>query len=408
MELFQVDSCDEARAKLRIHCPEPLEAVERPLAEALGMTLARAIRAGEDIPPFSRATVDGYAVRASDAYAASDSIPAFLDVVGQVDMGQANSIVLGPGQAAYVPTGGMLPEGADAMVMIEDVEALDDRSIAVNAGSAAGRSVMRRGEDIEAGASILAAGHRLRPQDLGALAALGITRVDVRRPPRVAVISTGDEIVDPAAPVSFGQIRDINGVALAALCESCGAIATSRTIVPDEADALQTALRTALSNCDVALISGGSSMGAKDMTKQAIAALGPPGVLTHGLAIKPGKPTIVGVVGGKAVFGLPGHPASAIMVFHAIVKPHLEALLGRTPQPSAAITARLTENIPADPGKESYQMVALQRGTDAWQAHPIHGKSGAITLLTRAHGYFTVERDREGVRAGESVEVVLF
>jgi molybdopterin molybdotransferase len=377
------------------------------LLQAAGRVLAKDLLAGEHVPGFDRSTVDGYAVRASDTFGCSEAIPAMLKNVGEVLMGIAPDTVIGPGECMYVPTGAQFPEGADAMVMIEYAEDYGDGTIGVVKPSAPGQHVVYKGDDVVPGKLVLRAGQRLRPQDIGSLAALGHSEVEVKAPVRVAVVSTGDELVDISARPAGAQIRDVNTYVICAGVEACGGQAVPCGIVKDEYELLLRASGQALDACDMLLISGGSSVGTKDATLRVIDALGKPGVLMHGIAMKPGKPTILGNVDGKPVFGLPGHPVSAYFIFHLFVRPLICAMLGTEPNENV-VDARLSVNIPSNHGREECVPVALSAEGGTVTATPIAGKSGLITVLSQASGYVRIARDQEGIARGESVRVHLF
>lgn len=390
-----------------------------PWEAATGRVLAEAVRAASDIPGFARSTVDGFAVMAEDTFGASESLPGLLQVTGEVPMGSAPTVRLEPGTAIKVATGAMLPAGADAAVMIEHTEALDEgaREVGVTRPVAPGENIIRRGEDLAAGGELLAPGRRLTPYDIGALSGVGFTEVKVFVAPRVAVISTGDEVVPASAEPGPGQVRDINGPALAAAVVAEGGTPMFMGIYPDEFAAQEGALRTALENgADMVLVSGGSSVGARDLTASAINSLGQPGVFLHGLAVRPGKPTIAALVGGVPVIGLPGHPASALVVFEVFVRPILQAMQGLTSWERPWVWARLTRNLASGPGREDFVRVRLRpavaggvagHAEPAFEAEPVLGKSGLISTLVRADGLLRIPLEKEGLRAGETVKVVL-
>jgi len=403
MRLFQVQTAAEAVEVLRRYADLNRPACECDLLEALGLVVARDIVAPEDVPGFDRSTMDGFAVRASDTFGASEGLPAYLEVVGEVRMGEAPGGELAPGQAYRIATGGMLPSGADAVVMMEYTEPVDERTVGVTRPVAPGENTVRRGDDIRAGEVLFTAGHRLRPQDLGLLAAAGVSRVPVLRRPRVGVITTGDEIVPVDQVPGPGQVRDVNSFTNFGLVAACGGIPVLYGIVRDDFGALHRTVARALDETDMVVISGGSSVGTRDMTARVIDALGEPGVLFHGLAVRPGKPTIGAVVGGKPVIGLPGHPVSAMVVFDLIVRPLLNPSERRFP-----VRARITRQLRSAPGREDYVRVRLRREDGALVAEPILGKSGLIATMARADGLARIPLDSEGVQAGETVEVILF
>ena len=298
-----------------------------PLSAALGRVLFDTVESREYVPGFDRSTVDGYAVRAADTFGCSDSIPALLEVQGEVDMGKAAAEKLQNGGCVYVPTGGAVPQGADAVVMIEHIEDYGDGTIGITKAVAPGENLIYKGDDVYPGKPVLSAGRLIAAQDIGALAAVGITEVDVCRRLTVAIISTGDELVSAAEIPADGQIRDLNSPMLAALVTQTGCEPRCYGIVTDDTEKLSAALDKALEECDVVLISGGSSVGAKDATDEVIESKGE--VLFHGIAMKPGKPTILGKVGMKPVWGLPGHPVAAFLVGHIFVRPLLAQMMGR-------------------------------------------------------------------------------
>ncbi|MFZ5975440.1 MAG: gephyrin-like molybdotransferase Glp [Bacillota bacterium] len=377
------------------------------LDAALGCVLARDILAKEYVPGFDRSTVDGFAVRASDTFGCSESIPAMLAYKGEVLMGQTPDGGIGPGECMYVPTGGELPEGADAVVMIEYAEDYGDGLRYIMKPSTPGQHVVYRGDDVVPGKTVLHAGKRLEPQDIGSLAALGYPEAEVRLPVRVGVISTGDELVDISTQPSGAQIRDVNTHALCAGVRAAGGEPMPFRIVRDDYGVLLSAAKHALDACDMLLISGGSSVGTKDATHRVIDALGKPGVLMHGVAMKPGKPTILGSADGKPVFGLPGHPVAAYFIFHIFVRPLICSMLGTTVI-EHAIAARLTANISSNHGREEFLPVAVTETDGEAAATPLIGKSGLITVLSQAAGYVRIGRDCEGIARGETVRVHLF
>lgn len=406
-ELFTVHTPPDAWARFSEHF-RPQVRVERvATADALGRVLASQLISPQDLPEFPRSTVDGYAVAAADTYGATPGLPAFLAVVGEVAMGKAATFEIGPGEAALVHTGGMIPPGADAVVMIENTQRVDASNIEVFQPVAEGQNVVQVGEDIRRGQPILAPGRRLRPQDIGGLMALGITTVDVATPPVVGVISTGDEVVPPDQPTQPGQVRDINSYSLAALAQRVGAQAIRYGIIPDNRDALEAAARRAVQECDIVVFSAGSSVSYRDMTADVINALGAPGVLVHGVSVKPGKPTILAVCEGKAVFGLPGNPVSAMVIFDLFITPTICTLLGTNAPPKTKVSARLARNLASDAGREDYVQVRLeQRDGEIW-AVPVLGKSNLIYTLVNAEGVIKIPLDSNGIRAGEWVTVMM-
>lgn len=392
---------------------QPVFFTERlPVTEALGRVLATDLTAPHDLPSFPRSTVDGYAVAAVDTHGASDSLPAYLQVVGEAPMGQLATVALDEGEAALVHTGGMIPPDADAVVMIEHTQRVAG-SLAAAAGYAievyrpvaTGQNVIQVGEDVRQGELLLAAGHVLRPQDIGGLLALGIITVEVTRRPRVAILSQGDEVVPPTATPGPGQIRDINSYTLAGLVQEAGALPLLYPIVPDQLDALRAAATGALAAADMLVMSAGSSVSVRDMTAQVIEELGAPGILVHGVSVKPGKPTILAVCNGKPVFGLPGNPVSAMVIFKMFVAPAIRRLLG-APEPRVQqVSARLARNLASTTGREDVVQVRLETRDDELWAVPVLGKSNLIYTLVRAEGIVRVPLDSNGIPQGAWVVV---
>ncbi len=391
---------------------QPLAGVQIPLAEADGRILAEDVTAQEQLPPFSRSTMDGFAVRARDTFGCSESEPALLTIVGEIAMGSpGQDITLKPGQTARIWTGGALPAKADGVVMVEYTHLLDDDTVEIFRPVAPGENVIRAGEDFETGQVILERGRKLRPQDLGVLAGLGITTVPVYRQPQVAILSTGDELVPPDQTPAPGQIRDINSTTLAALVREAGGIPKQLGITRDSFDDMLAACRQAVADADMVLLSGGSSVGRRDFTLQVLEELPSSELLAHGVAIRPGKPTILASVDNKALFGLPGHVASAIVVFHLFVRPLLRLFSGLPADHGLQqIQATTTQQIPSAIGREEYVRVQLN-----WQepgqpplATPIYGKSGLLFPLVRADGLLVIHRDSEGLDQGASARVLLF
>lgn len=372
-----------------------------PLSDALGRILADDIVCGADLPPFARSAVDGFAVKSEDTFGASASLPSLLRLKGEVRMGQRAGLSILPGECAAVWTGGELPNGADAMVMLEEAQNLPGELIAIETAASPGRHVVFRGEDARAGQSVLPAGRRITPREIGLLAGLGYAQVPVVRRPRISVLSTGDELVSPGQPARDGQLRDVNGAMLHAASAEMGTEAVFLGIVPDDEEALLRAMGQACESCDLLLLSGASSAGAKDAAARCLARLGE--VVFHGLALKPGKPTFAGEIGGTIVVGLPGHPAAAYLVFHALVRPLIAELSG-TPLLHRTKKVSLTQSVPSNHGREELLPVRLtEEGAD-----PVPLKSGLISPLCRADGYIHIPRDAEGLCKGTSVDVVLF
>lgn len=378
---------------------------EVPLSEARGRVLFAPVEAGEFVPGFDRSTVDGYAVRSADTFGCSDAIPAILRLRGEVLMGEGAGCALEPGCCAAVPTGGAMPPGSDAAVMLEYTEDYGDGTVGICRSAAPGANLIFKGDDVRPGQTVLPAGRRLEVQDIGALAALGVSRVTVCRRPAVGILSTGDELVPVEETPGSGQVRDVNSAMLQALVEEAGGEAVCFGILRDDEELLREKLDLALERCDMVLLSGGSSVGMKDAACRVIGSRGE--VLLHGVAMKPGKPTILGRAEGKPVFGLPGHPVAAFFVSRLFVLPLLDRLQGRTPG-WYTVPAVLTEAVSANHGRAQYMGVFLSRRDGILCARPIRGKSGLITTLAGSDGWFCIPRDCEGAAAGETVQVYLY
>jgi molybdopterin molybdotransferase len=405
---FKVVSPAEASSLLAAVAPVGRERIKT--VRAKGRVLAEDIHSPVDLPHFHRAAMDGYAVRAKDTFGASASQPAYLKVVGTVEMGKAATAPLGEGEAVRISTGGMLPPGADAVVMVEYTEEVGEQVEVQRAVSPWG-NVIRIGDDIEKGALVFRAGRRLRAHDLGALTGIGVAEVAVHLRPRVALISTGDEIVPPEEEPGPGQVRNINQHALAAMVEDCGAELEDLGLVRDDRSALIAALRRGLEGCDAVLLSGGSSVGIKDMVSESILSLPGAEVVFHGISVSPGKPTLYARAMGKPVLGLPGYPVSALVIFELFAAPFLRRLGGETETAGRfRRTARaiLKTNVASQPGREDYIRVVLEEADGRLYAQPLPSKSGAIFTLVKADGMIRVELGREGIEQGEEVEVILF
>ncbi len=417
---------DEARALLLSHLPMPVIATETiEVASALGRVCAEDIRAPHPLPAFPRSSVDGYAVRASDTYGANESLPAYLPLAGEVPMGGAPPFALQAGRCMLIHTGGMLPENADAVVMLEYTQQTHtaDGSIEVEVlrSVAKGENVIAIGEDVAEGQVVQAAGRVMRPAEIGGLMALGVTELRVVKKTRVGLISSGDEVIPPHLWPRPGQVRDINSYTLAALVEQTGAEARLYGIARDSFDVLQSMAARALEECDLLVFTAGSSASTRDMTAEVIDTLGRPGVLVHGVNTRPGKPTILGVCNGKAVIGLPGNPVSALVNGYLFVVPVLERSMGVRPRPKAVVQAQLAVNLPSQAGREDWWPVKLlptaarvdkeaaaePRSSIAYVADPIFGKSNLIFTLAAADGLLRIPPDATGLAAGEVVEVVL-
>jgi molybdopterin molybdotransferase len=390
----------------RFHVTPP-ESVD--LSACTGRVLARDVAADIDIPGFSRATMDGYAVQGASTFGSSESNPAYLEVIGAVAMGEVPTVPVGAGQAVRISTGGMLPPGADSVVMIEHAEAVESDLIEVYKSVAPGQHVIGQGEDVAFGQIVLTAGTILRPQEAGLLAALGQRRIPVYGRPRVGIISTGDEVVPVEATPRAGQIRDINATTLAGQVAHCGGRPQLFGIVQDHLETLRGVCRDALASNDMVLISGGSSVGTRDYTIEALESMPGGSILAHGVSISPGKPTILAAADGKPVWGLPGHAASAMVVFHVLVRPfvaHMGGMATRAPE-VPRVHARLSRNIASQQGRVDFVRVQLEMGDEELWAHPVLGKSGLISTMVKADGLLRIEAHTEGLDGGTTVAVEL-
>lgn len=386
------------------HLKTSAEAVT--IQNAFGRVLAEDVLARESVPGFDRSTVDGYAVVAQDTFGCSESIPAILRYLGEVRMGEDTDLIVHPGECAYVPTGGKIPPGADAMVMIEYAEDFQDGFIYANKPAAPGQHIIFEGDDVTPGKCVLPAGRKLCAPDIGTLAALGYSSVPVRKKPIVGILSTGDEIIGIDEKPRMSQIRDVNTYTLFAGVLEAGAQPISFGVIRDDAEQLKRAVQDALAKCDLLLISGGSSVGIKDATCRVIEELGE-GIFVHGIAIKPGKPTIIGSIEGKPVYGLPGHPVSALFIYRLFAQPLIYRMLGEK-HLDLPVPMELSQAVPSNHGREECVPVKIDLQEGIYRAIPIIGKSGLISSLSQADGYLRIDRDCEGLSKGEIVRVYRF
>ena len=404
-ELFQVLTPAEALGRLLQGLPTLKETEDVPVQEALGRVLAADIPSPTQLPTFPRSNMDGYAVRARDTFGASDGLPAYLKVSGEVAMGQVPQVKVHSGEVVRVATGGMMPEGADAVVIVEHTQVVDPTTIEAYRPVAPGENVVQVGEDVKQGERLLPRGHSLRPQDIGGLLGVGSLSVSVFRRPRVVIIATGDEVVPPEVEPGPGQIRDINTYTIAALVIRAGGVPQPSGIIRDDYEALREAAEQGIAHGDALIFSAGSSVSTRDMTAQIIGTLGKPGVLVHGVALKPGKPTILAVCGDKPVFGLPGNPVSTFVTFDLFVRPVLYHLVGTAPPEQVTVQARLTRNIVSTSGREDYIPVRLLEEEGEMLAEPVFGKSNLIYILVKGQGLVVIPLDVGGLSAGQTVEV---
>ena len=378
---------------------------EASLSEAVGKVLCEDIIAKEYVPGFNRSSVDGYAVRAADCFGCTESIPAILELSGSVLMGEENVKPLKPMCCMQVPTGGMVPPNADAVVMVEHTEEYGPLEVAIYTAAAPGDNLVYKGDDCKPGDIILKKGKRLNSRDIGTLASLGYAKVKVKEPVICGVISTGDELVDICKEPAFGEVRDINSYMICALCEEWGCKTINYGIIKDNEDCIRAVLQRAVEECDMVIISAGSSVGQKDTTSKLIGELGT--LLLHGIAMKPGKPTIIGSANGKPVIGLPGHPGAAYYTAYLFVTRIIERLLGSEPK-NISVKATLMERISANQGRAVYVGVKLIEEDGELNAYPLQSKSGVVSVLSRSDGYICVARDAEGLEKGVTANVYLF
>jgi molybdopterin molybdotransferase len=389
------------------------------ISSALGRILAEDISSPINLPEFDRSTMDGYAVRSTDTFGAAELRPALLEVVGDIVMGTLPDKPIAKGEVMKIATGGALPEGSDAVVMFEHTQPLNATSIEIVKPVAPFENVVQTGDDIKKDELILNRGHRMRPQDISALAALGITRISALRRPRVAIISTGNEIVPADSTPGPGQIRDSNSYNLEGLISQTGGVPAKKGIIRDEYVRLRETLNAAISDSDLVLMTGGSSVGTADLTARVINDAGHPGVLVHGVSIRPGKPLAIGLVssphGHVPVFGLPGHPAAVSICFEIFVRPLLCRMSGEIPNPVLegvpairTIKARLARSVVSSPGREDHVRVTLEKRDDVLWARPLFGASGLISTMLKAVGTVVIPAAKIGIETGEEVEVRLF
>lgn len=410
MQFFDVKSYDDLSSTLisltKLVGTELIE-----FDQAYGRVLASDIKSPVNLPDFDRSTMDGFAVRAKDTFGASPSSPAYLKVIGEILMGESTDLSLGSGETAKVATGGMLPDKADAVVMVENTNEVDSQTVEINRAVAPLENTVQLGEDLKKDEIILRRGQQIRAQDIGALGGLGITTVEVYRKPVASIISTGDEIIPPHENPKHGQIRDINTYSLYGQILQADAIPFKIGLIKDKKEELQSALESALNRSDLVLISGGSSVGTRDVTLDVIKSFDGAKVLAHGVSVKPGKPTIAATIGDKFVFGMPGNPVSVMMVFELFVKPVLQKMQGMNlpPWSEHTVKAKLNTNLSSGAGRDEYVRVRLSYSeSEGLFAEPIFGKSALISTMVKAHGTVMIPAGVEGIEADEEVVVRLF
>jgi molybdopterin molybdotransferase len=407
-EFFKVTSLEAVRAHVTQF--RPIEVEDVALDDAVGRVLAQDVTAQEPLPEFSRSTMDGYALKATSSFGASEANPAYLDLKGTVLMGRPPEFSIGPGEACRISTGGMLPEGADSVVMIEHTERLDDTTIEVYRSVAPGQHVIEVGEDFQMNQRLLPSGLRLKPQDVGLLAAFGVVTIRVFRKPVIGIISTGDEVVPLENRPAPGQIRDINTYSLSGQILEAGGIPIRYGIISDDLQALTAAVHRALEQTDMVLLSGGSSVGVRDYTLEVLSNLPDAKVLVHGISISPGKPTILAETQGRAVWGLPGHVVSAMIVFKMVVMPFVEHIAGIAGPPKLGIStpARLNRNLSSAQGRTDFVRVRLIEDKQERWAEPVLGKSGLLNTMVKSDGLIQIDTNSEGIEKGTFVDVIPF
>ncbi|MCJ7624743.1 MAG: molybdopterin-binding protein [Anaerolineaceae bacterium] len=375
---------------------------------SLDRVLVSPVYSPEALPAFPRSTVDGYAVIAADSYGASDTLPTYLEVIGEVPMGGSPDFTISTGKTAVIHTGGMLPDGADAIVMIEHTQTSRLGEVEIHKAVAIGENTIEIGEDVGIGDEVLQAGIKLRPAEIGGLLALGFMKIEVARRPRVGIISSGDEVISPAEKPQPGQVRDINSHSLSALVQKYGGVPVKYGIITDQVEALYEILKKAYDECDLVVVTAGSSASERDLTSKVIMRLGSPGVLVHGVNVRPGKPTILAVCNGKPVIGLPGNPVSALVISSLFIAPVIDHLLGHSrKRPQAFVRAELSVNVSSVSGREDYIPVRLRRSETGFLADPIFFKSNLIFTLVQSDGLMYIPADAVGLSAGENLDIIL-
>jgi len=410
-QFLDVVSADEARARFEKHLDlSPLPAESVALADTLTRVLAHDVVAAVDAPPFDRSNVDGFALRAADTIGAGDASPKIFRLNTEViACGDAPMLEVAPGTATAIATGGVIPRGADAVVMIEQTELIDDGSpsIELRRAAAPGQFISYAGSDIARGEMLLRRGTRIGSREIGVLAACGLAQIEVVRRPKVAVLSTGDELVAPGSPLKPAGVYDSNGAIIAAAVAEAGGEPLTLGAYPDDAAVLEKAVRAALAKSDMVVLSGGTSKGAGDLSHAIVSKLGAPGILVHGVALKPGKPLCLGVIGDKPVVVLPGFPTSAIFTFHAFVAPVIRARAGLPPEAAETLTAKVPLRVASELGRKEFVLVSLVAGEDGPVAFPIGKGSGSVTSFSQADGFLEIDALASALDAGSKVQVTL-
>ena len=407
-EFFKVQTPEELYKKLNRFKPLSCEKVG--IENSLHRVLWEDVTSPVSLPEFPRSTVDGFALKAKDTFGVSEKNPAILRVVGEIPMGRVSDIVVNDGEAVKVATGGMVPTGADAVQMVEYTEWVDPQTIHASKTVAPLENVIQVGEDVKQGDGVLQRGHWIRPQDIGLMAGIGVRDVWVYLRPRVGIISSGDEIVPVDVTPAPGEVRDINRYTVVSMVEEIGGVPTFLGIAKDRFEDLKEKIELGLRETDMVVITGGSSVGTLDLTGEVLQIFPGTEILGHGISIRPGKPTLLADVGGKPFLGLPGHPVSAMVIFHFFGKPIIKILSGLSKEGiwhQIKVKAKAGRNIPSVAGREDYVRVRLEEKDGTLWAHPIFGKSGAIHHLVQANGLIRIGINEEGLEAGEEAEVIL-
>jgi molybdopterin molybdotransferase len=406
-DFFNVTPLEKVFEYIRMFPVVAVEAIS--IETATERILAQDISSDEDVPGFSRSTMDGYAVYAASTFGASEGNPAYLTIDGAISMGENPTATIVPGQAIRISTGGMLPQGADSVVMMEYATEIEETTLEIYKSVAPGGNVITKGEDVQKSQSLLSAGTKLRPQEIGLLAALGIEQVDVYKKPMVGIISTGDEIVPIRNTPGPAQVRDINSYSISSQVVQAGGMPLSFGIIKDNYDALAETCRRALQKTDMLIISGGSSVGTRDLTIEVLESLNDAKILVHGIPISPGKPTILALADKKPIWGLPGHVTSAMVVFDRVVRPfiaHAAGINTESKQHGRLISAKISRNVASTQGRTDFIRVRLKQSDDGLLAEPVLGKSGLINTMLQADGLVEVDMNTEGLDKGTDVSVI--
>jgi len=376
--------------------------------ESLNRVTGCPIISPHPLTEFPRSTVDGYAVRASDTFGAGENLPAYLNLIGEVPMGDRPGFIVKKTECAIIHTGGMVPEGSNAVVMIENTQLINNVEVEILRSAGVGENIIRVGEDIQNGDEVIQTGVQIRPAEIGGMMALGVTQLEVAKKPIVGIISSGDEVIHPKERPKQGQVRDVNAYTLKSLIEKAGGIPIQYGIIPDTEESMYEAASKARKECDVVVITAGSSASTRDLTSIVIDRLGKPGVLVHGVNVRPGKPTILAVCDGKAMIGLPGNPVSALVIAGLFVVPLIRTLLGvQKTSLQSTVQARLTINLSSQAGREDWIPVQLEETSDGYDASPIFGRSNLIFALARADGLVRIPPSATGIEVGDEVDVYI-